>query len=74
MKIIGVASAIIKLVYKAERKSTQNFRSQCRKKIGPRYRIRYTAAKYIRNGINKKDNNRCNNKVAEFQVLVIFKV
>lgn len=69
VKIIGIASAIIELVDKPQRKCAKNFSSECREKIGPRYLIRYTIAQNIGNCINNQNDDGCNNKVAEFQAL-----
>lgn len=69
VKVVGISSAIIELIDKSQCKCTQNFSGECRKKIGPRYLIRYTVAQNIGNRINNQNDNGCNNKVAEFQAL-----
>lgn len=74
MKVIGIASTIIKLVNKPERECTENFSRECRKKIWSRNVVRYTAAQYIGNCINNQNDDGCNNKIAEFQALKIFNV
>jgi hypothetical protein len=71
VKVIGIATTIIKLVDKPQGKSAKYFNGECRKKIGPRYLIRYTVAQNIGNCIHDQNNNGCNNKVAEFQALKI---
>ena len=72
VKVIGVASSIIKLVNKPQGKCAQNFSGECRKKIRPRYLIGYTVAQYIGTGINNQNDDGCNNEVAEFQAAKIF--
>lgn len=69
VKVIGITSAIIKLINKPQGKCAQNFSGECRKKIRPRYLIGYTAAQYIGNNINNQNDDGCNNEIAEFQAL-----
>ena len=69
VKVIGIASAIIKLINKPQRQCTENFSSKCREEIGSRCLIGYTAAQYIGTCINNQNDDWCNNKVAEFQAV-----
>lgn len=72
VKVIGIASVIIELVDKTQGECTENFSSECREKIRPRYLICYTVAQDIGNCINNQNNDGCNNEVAEFQAAKIF--
>lgn len=72
VKVISVATSVIKLINKPQGKCTENFRGEGRKKIGTCYVIGYTAAQYIGTCINNQNDDGCNNKVAEFQALKIF--